>query len=115
MPTSYVDIDRDEMEYLDGGMTLLVNRSFLDKNYCNRYASGLIYSNQVKGMGQLELAQEIYAHARLFYYSIYTPTIGNFTESIKAYLIGRAGVVNIEDYGDTKLRKLGYAAIWKYC
>ena len=38
----------------------------------------------------------------------------DFTESIKAYLIGRAGVVNIEDYGDTKLRKLGYAAIWKY-
>ena len=66
MPTSYIDIDRDEMEYLDGGMTLLVNRSFLDKNYCNRYASGLIYSNQVKGMGQLELAQEIYAHARFY-------------------------------------------------
>ena len=103
LPTSYVNVDNEEMEYVEGGSCALPMKSeYLNKNNCLNIADILVRSYQVRNLSRYHIAQEIYAHALCYYGS---PTlisalgvaIGTVTV---AYLRSHAGVINIDDGPD---------------
>jgi hypothetical protein len=57
----------DEMTYVEGGLSLKVNVAMLSKVYCA--GLGLAYSGTA-GLSAGRIAAEIYAHARLYYFSV---------------------------------------------
>lgn len=112
MPSSYAVMSEEEMTYVEGGnASLPMNRAYLSKSTCTATASGLYYSKQVTGMSVQEIAEEIYAHAILFYKSAeVNVTLVNV--AVIAYIMKHASVIDIENGGDTALRKAAYKTIW---
>ena len=99
MPSSYVDIDRDEMEYVDGGSAALpMNSSYLNKQNCLNMADALIRSYQVRNLSRYGIAKEIYAHALCYYASpALIVALGAVVGiPVVSFLRERAGVVNID-------------------
>lgn len=69
MPSNYAVMDEREMEYLEGGVSLPMTRSYLDKNTCK--SVGAKYSAST-GLSQMRIAKEVYAHAVMYYASSVT-------------------------------------------
>lgn len=112
LPNSYLNVDKDEMKYVDGGsVSLPVMSVFTNKNVCYSVAKGLINSGKVSGMNEYQIAAEIYAHAMAYYCS---PVLIGF--GIPSYQVTqlrlRANPIDIEDGGDTFVRKTLYNTIW---
>ncbi len=115
LPNSYVEIDRDEMEYVDGGgVSLAMSVSYLNKDTCLNKADILIRSYQVRGMTKYQIAKEIYAHAVIYYASpalllSLSPIVG---APLLNYLRSHANPIDIADGGDSESRETIYNAIW---
>lgn len=115
LPNSYVEIDRDEMEYVDGGgVSLAMSTSYLNKDTCLSKADVLIRSYQVRLMTKYQIAKEIYAHAVIYYASpatlaILGPIVG---APLLSYLRSHANPIDIADGGDSASRESIYNAIW---
>lgn len=115
LPTNYAQIDNTEMEYVDGGSTSLrMSKDYLSKDTCRSTAYRLILTHSVHNMSQLEIAQEIYGHAVLYYAS---PSLINIIGPVISYPIlnyirTHGNPIDIADGGDTKKRKAAYTAIW---
>ena len=66
LPQGFVEMDREEMMYVDGGNnSVAMTRDYLNKNYCLNQANKYV----VIGMTTLDIAKELYAHAALYYKS----------------------------------------------
>jgi len=116
MPSSYDVMKEDEMISVEGGGVSLQMSSFYYKGYyVNMTAQGLVSSGQVKGMTQLEVAQEIFAHAAAYkfaveYLHIKTGIVRNILQSI----YDSSKVIDIEDGGDKRFGyKKAFEIIWK--
>lgn len=88
-----------------------MKRTYLRKSTCTATASGLYYSKQVTGMSIQEIAEEIYAHAVLFYNAANT-NVTAVNAAAVVYIMQHAGVIDIENGGDTAARKTAYSMIW---
>lgn len=66
LPSNYVSVTEEEMTYLEGGVSLPVSKSYLNKSTCLSVASKY---TSATGLGQERLAKEIYAHAVMYYAS----------------------------------------------
>mgnify|MGYP000934548229 CR=1 FL=1 len=112
LPNSYVDIDNDEMEYVDGGsVSLPVKSSYLNRQNCIVTAAGLINGGKVSGMTLHQIAAEIYAHAMAYYCSPVLIGIGISRAEVNNLII-RANPIDIADGGDTSVRRALYNTIW---
>ncbi|ASW42220.1 hypothetical protein [Clostridium isatidis] len=67
LPISYVDIDRAEMEYVDGGYSIPVNVAMLSSAYCLSYATTLWIQGVISFSNILVIAKEIRGHAAAYY------------------------------------------------
>lgn len=116
MPINYAVMNEDEMTYVEGGAkNVKMSTNFLDKTYCSWYAGMMLRHSEVSGMGQKEIAQELYAHAVCYYW--YDPN-GNFFKSnplSKTLHEKGADGIYIDDGGDTFVRKAFYVACWNMC
>ena len=105
----------EEMSKITGGNAHLpMNSKYRKKANCLGEAQSLIFRGIVTGMTELEIGQEIFAHAVAYYAA---PTLSNIPligDDIKDYLISHAEVVDIMDGGDTMARKIAYTAIWNF-
>lgn len=112
MPNNYAVMNEEEMAYVEGGnASLPMKRTYLRKSTCTATASGLYYSKQVTGMSIQEIAEEIYAHAVLFYNAANT-NVTAVNVAVVVYIMQHAGVIDIENGGDTVARKTAYSMIW---
>lgn len=114
MPSSYAVMDEEEMTYVEGGgARIAVTSGMLNKTTCQIMAGALIGSGQIKGMTGLEIAQELYAHAVAYYRAPLLLASGLINYWIYQELRARAGIVDLDDGGDTRPGfKAAYAVIW---
>ena len=113
MPSNYVMLNKEEMTYLEGGVSLSVNTHMLDKNYCLSIATN--YTLRV-GLGRERIAQEIYAHAYLYYGGLVAQNtfLANFPggKSVLNYILTHSNPIDLG--GDSALRVAAYKAIWNF-
>ncbi len=118
LPEDAVPLSMEEMRSVEGGSAHVgLTRSFLDKNFCLSQAGMLINQKKVVGMTKLEIAQELYAHAVVKYnyevvlaYGVITAGAG-LAVANEIYKSAANGA-DIEDYGDTAVRKTFYTTVW---
>lgn len=67
LPTSYVDVDNEEMEYVDGGYEIKVNPAMVKRDYCVGVATGLCQKGIISFWNIYIIAKEIRGHAVAFY------------------------------------------------
>lgn len=115
MPSSYAVMNEEEMTYVEGGaVSLQMSYYYYQKYYCNLTAEGLLASGQVVGMTKLQIAQEIFAHAVAYKYTV---AAMHYATGIAKLILGKikdkASVVDIEDYGDSRAGFMkAYSIIW---
>lgn len=80
MPSSYVVINEEEMTYIEGGVSLKIKKSYLNKSTCKSVAKK--YTKKT-GLSQTRIAKEIFAHAFLYYASPYV--IGAYATALTMY------------------------------
>lgn len=103
----------ENMKKVEGGKTYAVSMSgkYKNKDNCLSKATQIINNGYITGMTKLQIAQEIYAHAIIYYNADAARSlIGN--EDVFGYLMDHANPVNLEDGGDTWARRMAYSAIW---
>lgn len=123
MPRNYVAIKANEMEYLEGGYALNMSPTYLIKTVC--LAAGAVYANNkaydTVGLGPLRLAQEIYAHALLWYAAapllqavttMLKGQIGNQAQSVVDYIRTHSNPIDLG--GDSAVRVAAFIAIWTF-
>ena len=112
-PTSYTMLSESEMQNTFGGSVHLpVSRDYLNREYCQGFALSLLGLKAVTGMTVLEVAQELYAHAVAYYHGATIRNNNSINSAVKNYLMSKGSVIDIEDGGDTAIRKAAYAVIW---
>lgn len=113
MPSSYAVMSEDEMTYVDGGwVNLAMKKSYLNKNNCLAKANVLKACKMVTGMSKQAIAEEIFAHAILYYVSSSVKTFGVSAVALAA-IKKHAKEIYIEDGGDKWYRQGVYRALWK--
>lgn len=126
LPISYVELDCEEMSYVEGGLSygqLYVQPTYLLKPVCLYAASA--YAGKTLGDGKayniVRLAAEIFTHAVLFYGGTLTQTLMSGIKSITGYSNSKINSVvsyvlshsdPIDLGGDSALRQGVYAAMW---
>ena len=91
-----------------GKLKIDVKREYLNKEECLAMARRLLREGAVKGMSVKQLASEIYFHAAAFYFcekAKYLPRLRELRE--------HANIIDLDDGGDTRIRRAAYAAVWK--
>lgn len=112
MPCSYAVMSEEEMGYVDGGSVSLPMREyFLNKSKCKNKAAALIKSGKVTGMSKQGIAEEIFAHAQIFFRAPLM-VLGGVSPKVIAEIAKHAAVIDIEDGGDKWYRRTAYTAIW---
>ena len=112
LPSNYLALDEEEMRCIVGGSHREPMREdFLNKQYCADTAAFYLYMGMVSGMSQMEIAQELYAHAMGYYCGGMLKAVG-IADSVADYLISHGAYIDLEDGGDTAARKAAYATIW---
>ena len=122
-------LNEDDMKLVVGGSdNIKMEKRFLDKNVCLEEAKWLGHYRVVTGMSLQEIAEEIYAHAIFYYRGLSAKKIATcistvgvpglalsslLINEIADMLVSKGEVINIEDVGDTSLRKLIYRGVWK--
>jgi len=118
MPRNCVAMTKDEMTYVEGGVSIPVSAAMLLKPYC--LGVGLSYA-KATGLSAARVAVEVYAHARLFYGSLVASVayaaISRFTglasSTVKSgldYIRTHSNPIDIG--GDSATRVAIYNAIW---
>lgn len=99
----------EQKQLFAGSVSLPMKRDYLDKDYCMEVGKSLVNSGKVTGMTYMDIAIEIFAHAKAYYAA----------DAVKAlnldginYLLEHADPIDIEDGGDTEARKYIYTVIW---
>ncbi|MDR1800611.1 MAG: hypothetical protein LBQ95_02020 [Lachnospiraceae bacterium] len=110
-------LNKDEMGFVDGGVSVKVARSMLNKNNCYNMAAQYLST----GMTQRRIAIEIYAHAKCYYGG--TAFLNLINSSSGGKFLGRPAIPILEeivshsnpiDLGhDSDFRVFAFEVIWK--
>ena len=94
-----------------GSVSLPMQPIYMTKTACEIKAFSLIANEEVTGMTMLEIAKEIYAHAQCYYNAATLKALGVENDMVDE-LYERANPIDIEDGGDTFVRKTFYNLLW---
>lgn len=84
----------------------------MDKEACEDAAEAIVSSNTIIGMSNAAVAKELYAHIAI------NSIIENLPTSVQEFSIvnrihnSTMNGIDLEDYGDTFLRRIAYDVIW---
>ncbi len=67
MPRSCVKLNEEEMELISGGLNIGMSRTYLNKSICISQGRGIVQTHNWKNVTAMQLAQEIYGHAVVYY------------------------------------------------
>lgn len=112
MPNKYIEVCDDEMMYVEGGsVSLSMSKMYLSKSTCLALASTYVRYGAVTGMTRNQVAEEMYAHAVIYYAADSVRALG-ISNSIISYCINCGKDIDIADGGDTLVRRTAFALIW---
>lgn len=92
-------------------MQLQMRKTYLVKTVCSATAYFIVARGYVCDMTEIQIEQEIYAHA-VFYYSAIK---WKHDTRLKQYIIKHADPIDLQDGGDTIFRRICYHLIWIFC
>jgi len=113
MPLGCVEMDAEEMEYMEGGARVRVNGHMCSKSYCY----GIANRYKTRSLSRLRVAMEIYAHA--YVYRLTAKQLPGLSRrlgirsSVINYLRTHSNPIDIG--GDSLARVAAYKLIWNYC
>ena len=89
-----------------------MNTDLYDKNRCVEIAREIIDKKEIVHMNCSQLSKEIYAHAYVYYnFDIAPKWLRESKLGKSMYIISENGV-DLEDGGDTLLRRIFYLLVW---
>jgi len=111
LPQNAVVLPNDEMRYVDGGVSLQMKRSFLNRSTCKSEAAKYVKST---GLSKTRIAVEIRAHALLYYdvVSLSKASSAIGSSSIARWIKTHANPVDIG--GDSAARVAAFYALWAF-
>ncbi len=113
MPERYAIMNVEEMNYVDGGgITLAMLSTFTQKSVCMQWAIKLVDRGNVKGMSYQGVAEEIFAHAYVYYNFYKLPSFIKNNSFAQSVYRSSADGINIADNGDTWERRAFYSLVW---
>ena len=91
-----------------------MGKKLYNKKYCVKLAKKIRRKKQISGMSIRELAHEIYAHAYVFYNFRLVPEFLRNVRPFKSIYKSVSDGVDLEDNGDTLIRRIAYRLIWEF-
>ena len=67
LPSYFINVDKEEMKYVDGGYQIYVNGAMLSSAYCITRATGLWRNGEISWYNILTIAKEFRGHAAAYY------------------------------------------------
>ena len=89
-----------------------MNERLYARKGCKMIAEKLLESGRIDGMTESQLSCEIFAHAYVFYNFRLVPKRLSKTGLFKKVLRSASDGVDLEDGGDSLIRRIAYRMIW---
>jgi len=89
-----------------------MNERLYGRRGCKVIAEKLLESGRIDGMTESQLSCEIFAHAYVFYNFRFVPKKLSKTDLFKKILRSASDGVDLEDGGDSLIRRIAYRMIW---
>ena len=86
--------------------------SLYNRNYCKELALKIIDDEKITGMSKMQLSVEIFAHAYIYYNFPLIPAILRKMRAFKSVYRSVEDGVDLEDNGDSLVRRIAYRVIW---
>lgn len=115
MPSNYSIMDEEEMTYITGGFRMEILSTFTSKSVCMQWATKLIDHRTIKRMTYQELAEEIYAHAYIYFKYKQLPAFIKNNSYTKSIFNSAINGIDLAHGGDTPGRKRFYKLVWTNC
>lgn len=113
MPNNFVDVDRDEMEYVDGGYEVAVSKLMISSAYCTGVATAAWNRGEISWYNILLIAKEIRGHA-VAYYGLSGLAALGISNSTLTSMRNSANPINYENGPDSRLAVVAACElIWK--
>lgn len=93
-------------------MNIPMNIDLYSRKNCNELADTIYETRQIEGMTKDQLAVEIFAHAYIFYNFRFVPAFLRKTAKAQSFYRSVENGVDLEDNGDTLVRRIAYRFIW---
>lgn len=116
-------LSENDMKLVTGGsVSIPVSARYLSKGVCLDKAQSLIDDGDVTGMTQQQIAEELYAHAVLDAGGITASALADNLDDyiskaaarkVADYLLSHCETIEIEDGGDTFVRRMAFKVIWQ--
>ena len=88
-------------------LSVRIEKKYRSKFECMEKAREILDSGLID-MDEQELAEEIYAHARVYYWFLRFSKIPGFR-----FLLNRADPIDLADGGDKRFRRMMFRLVWK--
>lgn len=111
LPKNCTVLSKEEEAVIVGGMNIPITEDMLSKDYCLQRAGEIKSSGQITGMTKQQIAEEIYAHAVVYYYGSEAEQATGMNLSF--VLDHTRDGIDLCNGGDSWKRKMAYKAIWK--
>ena len=98
----------DVRKHMNIPMTSALN----NRKYCKEMARKIAREELITGMSESQLSCEIFAHAYVYCNFKYVPGIIRNTAFAKSAYHSTADGVDLEDNGDSLVRRIAYRVIW---
>ncbi len=120
MPSNYVAMDENTMEYVEGGKSINLDNSssYLSRSACQTKAKSLKEQGYCVNMSQTDVAKEIHAHAVILYMgapaAIAALALGHGLVAAALLEIASHGAdgIYLGDDLDSSARVAAYNAVW---
>lgn len=83
-----------------------------NRKLCHKIAGEILETGKITGMSEMQLACEIFAHAYVFCNFRFVPRLIRKTSFAGSIYNSVANGVDLEDNGDTLLRRIFYRIVW---
>ena len=93
-------------------MNIPMTTALNNRAYCKEMARTIEREGLITGMTTSQLSCEIFAHAYVFCNFKYVPQIVRNTSFAKSAYHSTADGVDLEDNGDSLVRRIAYRVIW---
>ncbi|MCR5637896.1 MAG: hypothetical protein K6F97_03545 [Lachnospiraceae bacterium] len=93
-------------------MNIPMEEKLYKRSNCEKIAEEIISDGKIIGMTKSQLACEIFAHAYVYYNFRFVPKFLGKNKVFKSVYRSVSNGVDLEDNGDTFVRRIAYRIIW---
>ena len=89
-----------------------MKKELYNRENCRRLAASILSEGKITGMSLRQLYFEIFAHAYVYYNFHLLPRFLRESKMFKSIYNSASDGVDLEDDGDSKIRRIAYVIIW---